>query len=277
MNLRMMEVQKKLKPELDKLHEKYKDDFSTYNREKTRLMMEHGMNPFAALGGCLLLFAQMPMIMGLYYCLQESVFFRLDPFLWIDNLAAPDMTVWWGESIPIISDPDSRHGSLSFLYLGPYLNVLPLCSVALMMYQQHKMMPPPTDEQAAQQERVKKIVMGAMAIMFYKIAAGLALYFTVSTLWGIMERQLIPKPTGKPTDDPPSGGGGGGGRSPGGAPPPAKPKGFVGRFRARLRERIEELQKQAAEQSSRQVKNNPNRPEPIRNPERRDKKKKRRK
>ena len=51
MNLRMMEIQKKLKPELDKLHEKYKDDFQTYNREKTRLMMQHGMNPFAAMGG----------------------------------------------------------------------------------------------------------------------------------------------------------------------------------------------------------------------------------
>src|SRR5262249_7841895 len=58
MNLRMMEIQKKLQPELEKLHEKYKDDFHTYNREKTRLMMQHGFNPFAMMGGCLLLFAQ---------------------------------------------------------------------------------------------------------------------------------------------------------------------------------------------------------------------------
>src|SRR5262249_47040913 len=42
MNLRMMEVQKKLQPELEKLHEKYKDDFHAYNREKTKLMMQHG-------------------------------------------------------------------------------------------------------------------------------------------------------------------------------------------------------------------------------------------
>ena len=109
-------------------------------------MMQHGVNPFAAMGGCLLLFAQMPIMMGLYYCLQESVFFRLDPFLWIDNLAAPDMTVWWSEKIPY--QRAGQHRQL-LLYLGPYLNVLPLIAVALMLYQQHKMMPPPTDEQMA--------------------------------------------------------------------------------------------------------------------------------
>jgi YidC/Oxa1 family membrane protein insertase len=279
MNLKMMEVQKKLKPELDRLHEKYKDDFQTYNREKTRLMMQHGMNPFAAMGGCLLLFAQMPIFMGLYFCLQESIFFRLEPFLWVQNLAAPDMTVWWTENVPLVSDPDNRYGGLSFLYLGPFLNILPLIAVGLMLYQQTKMMPPPTDEQMAMQQRMMKIMMGVMAIMFYKVAAGLALYFIVSTLWGIIERQFIPKPSLKPED-----GAGGGtaavlppkGGSPNGAPED-KPKGVIGRFRQRLQARLADLQRQAEEQSSRQVKNSPNRQEPIRNPDRPDRKKKRRK
>jgi YidC/Oxa1 family membrane protein insertase len=259
MNMKMMEVQKKLKPELDKLHEKYKDDFQTYNREKTRLMMQHGMNPFAAMGGCLLLFAQMPIFMGLYYCLQESIFFRLEPFLWVNNLAAPDMTVGWGEGIPLISDPDNRHGTWSFLYLGPYLNVLPLIAVGLMLYQQNKMMPPPTDEQQAAQQRMMKFMMIVVALMFYKVAAGLALYFIVSTGWGLIERQLIPKPVVKPGDDdsgsaaglPPKGG------SPNGHVAPAKAPGFLGKLRQRLQEKIEELQKRAEEQASRQHRNEP--------------------
>ncbi len=260
MNMKMMEVQKRLKPELDKLHEKYKDDYQTYNREKTRLMMQNGMNPFAAMGGCLLLFAQMPIMMGLYYCLQESIFFRLEPFLWINNLAAPDMTVWWTENVPLISDPDNRHGTFSFLYLGPYLNILPLMAVSLMLYQQHKMMPPPTDEQMATQQRMMKIMMIVVAFMFYKVAAGLALYFIISTSWGLIERQLIPKPSIVPPEDQVPAGGP---PSRNGPPEPAKPKGFVGRFRQRLQEKVEELQKKAAEQSSRQVKN-PQRQEPIR-------------
>ncbi len=269
MNMKMVEVQKKLKPELDKLHEKYKDDFRTYNQEKTRLMLKHGMNPFSAMGGCLLLFAQMPIFMGLYFCLQESVFFRLQPFLWVENLAAPDMTVWWTENVPLISDPANRSGTWSFLYLGPYLNVLPLIAVGLMLYQQNKMMPEPTDEQMAAQQRMMKIMMGVMAVLFYKVAAGLSLYFIVSTGWGIIERQFIPKPKVN-IDDVGGGDGGDGGK--GGPPQPPKPKGFLGRFKARLQARLEELQKQAAEQSSRQHRNAPpgGRPQPIRNPERRD-------
>jgi YidC/Oxa1 family membrane protein insertase len=54
----------------------------------------------------------MPVMMGLYFCLQESVFFRLQPFLWVENLAAPDMLMWWGEGIPFISTPDNI-GSIS--------------------------------------------------------------------------------------------------------------------------------------------------------------------
>jgi YidC/Oxa1 family membrane protein insertase len=263
MNLKMVEVQKRLKPELDKLHERYKDDLPTYNREKTRLMLQHGLNPFVMMGGCLLLVAQMPIIMGLYFCLQESIFFRLEPFLWVDNLAAPDMTLWWGEGIPVVSDPAARYGAFAFLYLGPFLNVLPLIAVGLMLYQQMKMMPPPTDEQAAQQRLTMKIMLGVMALFFYKVAAGLALYFIVGTIWGIIERQLIPKPKLKDEDLAAKGG------PAGGAAAPPRPKGLFGRFRQRLRERIEELQKQAEEQASRQLKN-PNRQEPFRRPDRPD-------
>ena len=96
-------------------------------------MQEHGINPSAMMGGCLLLLVQMPVFMGLYYALQESVFFRLEPFLWMPNLAAPDMLVRWGESIPWISAPDDLGG---MLYLGPYFNLLPLIAVALMLYMQ---------------------------------------------------------------------------------------------------------------------------------------------
>jgi hypothetical protein len=217
--------------------------------------------------------------MGLYYCLQESIFFRLDSFLWVQNLAAPDMTLWWSEDIPYISTP-ADIGSI--YYLGPFLNILPIIAVGLMMYQQNKMMPPPTDEQQAAQQRMMKWMMVLMAVMFYKVAAGLALYFIISTLWGIVERNLIPKPkiggddTGSPAGLPSKGG------SPNGHVEPAKPRGLFGRLREAMQKKIAELQKRAEEQSARQIRNNPDRKEPIRNPDRpppdrRDKKKRRRK
>jgi membrane protein insertase Oxa1/YidC/SpoIIIJ len=55
------------------------------------------------------------------------------------------------------------------------------------------MMPPAADEQAAQQQKIMKYVMIFMALMFYKVAAGLCIYFIASTLWGLAERQYLPK------------------------------------------------------------------------------------
>jgi len=286
MNLRMMAVQKKLAPQFEELKKKYEGDFHGYNRAKMQLMMAHGVNPAAQLGGCLLLFLQMPVMMGLYFCLQESVFFRLESFLWVENLAAPDMMVWWGEKIPMISTPDGLGG---MLYLGPYFNLLPILAVVLMIGQQLKMLPPPTDDQSRQQRMMMKIMMFIMPLMFYKFAAGLALYFIVGSIWGLVERKLIAKSAAATADTTPAGGAGFTKVTVIDAPP--KPKGMFGRFREALRERIEEAQRHADEQSRRQIINDkdspndgggqgqppPRRDNDRRDNDRRDKKKKRRK
>jgi len=281
MNMKMMEVQKKLAPQIEELKKKFPDNPHEFNRAKMQLMMANGVNPFAAMGGCLLLIAQMPVMMGLYYCLQESVFFRLESFLWVDNLAAPDMLFWWGEHIPFISTPDNLG---SFLYLGPYFNALPLIAVALMIWQQNKMMPPPTDEQMAQQQRMMKIMMIMVAVMFYKVAAGLALYFIIGTTWGLIERRFIHKPdekaggdAGETADLTPKSG------SPNGQPTSfgvvelPKPKGLLGRLREAVQKRMEEMQRQADEQSRRQIRNEKGGQPTNPSQERRDRKKKRRK
>ena len=135
----------------------------------------------------------MPIFIGLYFALGESIFFRLGKFLWIDNLAAPDMLIYWGEGIPLISDPDNQGGLLGFLYLGPYFNLLPIIAVALMIVQQIVMTPPPQDEQQAMQFKMMRYMMIVIGIMFYKIAGGLCMYIIISTLWGLAERKLLPK------------------------------------------------------------------------------------
>jgi YidC/Oxa1 family membrane protein insertase len=182
----------RLNPELKKIQEKYGDDPMRVHSEKNKLMRAHGINPAAMMGGCLPLLLQMPVFMGLYYALQESIFFRLEPATpwWIPNLAAPDMLARWGESIPWISAPESLGGTL---YLGPYFNLLPLIAVALMMYTQSKMMPKSDDPQVQMQQTMMKVMMVFMLFFFYKSAAGLAIYFIASSIWGMIERRLLPK------------------------------------------------------------------------------------
>jgi YidC/Oxa1 family membrane protein insertase len=216
-----------LAPELKKLQEKYKSDPQAKTQAVMELYRKHKIHPLAS---CLPLFLQMPIFMGLYFALQESIQFRLAPFVWIDNLAAPDMLVWWTQSIPFISDPDSMGG---VFYLGPYLNILPIIAVVFMVIQQKLMTPPATDEQQEQQQKMMRWMSIFFGVLFYKVAAGLCIYFISSSLWGLAERKLLPRkkvvpaagaePNGVLPSGPPSRGPRRGGRN-----QPKKPEGDPG-------------------------------------------------
>jgi YidC/Oxa1 family membrane protein insertase len=180
-----------LAPEIKKLKEKYKDDRQALQMAQMELYRKNG----AGFGStCWVVLLQMPVFLGLYYALQESIYFRLAPFLWIKNLAAPDMLLHWGPNIPLISMPVwlpllGQTGPL----LGSYLNLLPIFAVALMIMQQKLLTPPPADEQAEMQQKLMKYMMIFFGFMFYKVAAGLCIYFIVSSGWGLVERKLLPK------------------------------------------------------------------------------------
>jgi YidC/Oxa1 family membrane protein insertase len=188
---KMQAKMRELAPEFKQLEEKYKNDPMGLQHAKHELMMKRGINPMAMLGSCWIVLAQMPIFLGLYYALQESILFRLAPFLWIRNLAAPDMLIWWGENIPWISRPQDQ-GS-SWLFLGPFFNIFPIIWVVLQIMQQKMMMLPPTNEQEAMQQKMMKYMMVVIGVMFYKVAAGLCLYFIMSALWSLAERKLLPK------------------------------------------------------------------------------------
>ena len=89
--------------------------------------------------------------------------------------------------------PEFINNGIGIFGLGPYLNVLPLVTVALFLVTQKMSMPAPTNEQAAMQQKMMKYMTIFMGLLFYKVASGLCLYFIASSLWGIAERKLLPK------------------------------------------------------------------------------------
>lgn len=196
-----------LAPELKELQAKYGNDRQKMAQVQMELYRKNGINP---LSGCLPMLLQMPVMMGLYFALQESVFFRLAPveLTWIRNLAAPDMLLEWGDRIPWISRPSDYGG---FIYLGPFLNLLPLFAMSLMVVQQKLFMPPPTSDEMKQQQDMMMVMSVVMSVMFYRVPSGLCLYFIVSSLWGLAERQFLPKaqavsaPVAKPAASKPTG------------------------------------------------------------------------
>ena len=202
-----MAAMQALKPEMDRLKEKYKNDMQKQSQEMQELYRKHNINP---LGGCLPMFIQLPIMMGLYRSLMVDVELRQAPLIgesvrWCSNLAAPDMFFDWSTFMPgFITSGDGIFG------LGPYLNILPLVTVALFIVQQKMFTPEATNEQAAMQQKIMKYMMVFMGVLFYKVASGLCIYFITSSIWGIAERKLIPPPTvagglNAPTDSKPSG------------------------------------------------------------------------
>ncbi|HJT78240.1 MAG TPA: YidC/Oxa1 family insertase periplasmic-domain containing protein, partial [Gemmataceae bacterium] len=187
MSVRMQQLQ----PEIQKLKEKYKEDRQGLGLAQMELYRRHGVSP---MGSCWTMFIQLPIFMGLYYALQQSILFRLAPFVWIPSLSAPDMLVNWGISIPVISDPAWREGSLlSFFYLGPFLNVLPVIVAGFMYVQQKLFTPPPADEQQEAQQKMMGFMTVIFGLMFYKLASGLCLYYIASSLWSLAERKFLPR------------------------------------------------------------------------------------
>ncbi|HMO36056.1 MAG TPA: membrane protein insertase YidC, partial [Gemmatales bacterium] len=184
---KMQEQMKILRPEMEKIKKLYANDRQQLAVAQMELFKKHGMSPLASCNGCWILFLQMPVFLGLYFALRESVHLRMANFLWIDNLAMPDMLLHWGDNFL------TNITFFSFLYLGPYLHILPLISVGVMYAYQKLMAPPAMDEQQEQQIRMMNYMTLAMGLAFYWVASGLCIYFIVSSLWGMIERRFVKK------------------------------------------------------------------------------------
>ncbi|MDA1015124.1 MAG: YidC/Oxa1 family insertase periplasmic-domain containing protein [Planctomycetota bacterium] len=175
---------KELQPKIAELKKKYANDKQKLAQAQMELFAKGGANPLA---GCLPLLLQLPIFIGLYTALGRAIELRLADFLWIENLAAPDALFPFGFRIPLV-------GWETF-------NLLPIITIVLFIVQQKMFMPPPTDEQQAMQYKIMNYMMIFMGFIFYKMPAGLCVYFIASSSWGMGERKLLDRL--KPPEEPP--------------------------------------------------------------------------
>ena len=153
-----------IKPEVDEINAKYKDNPEQRSKKTMELYKRYGINP---LGGCLPLLVQMPVIYALYNVLMNAMELRKAPFaLWVRDLSSPD-TVGRVMGIPI--------------------NVLPLLMAATMFWQQKLT---PTDPRQAPMLVLMPVM---MVFFFYGLPSGLVFYWTVTNLLAIAQ-QLAMKP-----------------------------------------------------------------------------------
>ncbi len=87
-----------LKPRLENLKEKFKNDPQQQQMEQMKIYREFGVNP---LGGCLPVVLQMPIWFALYRFFPASIEFRQAPFLWADDLSSYDVFFQLPFEIPL--------------------------------------------------------------------------------------------------------------------------------------------------------------------------------
>jgi YidC/Oxa1 family membrane protein insertase len=167
---RTMKRMAKLKPEMDKLKEKYPDDPQKMNQEMMGMYRKFGVNP---LGGCLPMFAQLPIFFGFYSMLLHAVEMRGQSFLWVNDLSQPD-TVAHMFGLPI--------------------NPLPIV-MALTSFGQMAMMPNTGGDKT--QMMMIKFMPFFFLFICYNFASALALYWTTSNIFSIAQTWLsnrMPEP-----------------------------------------------------------------------------------
>ncbi|MGL6160751.1 membrane protein insertase YidC [Microbulbifer sp.] len=156
--LKSMARMRKFAPQMKKLQEQYKDNRQKLAEETMKLYRREKINP---MGGCLPILLQMPVFIGLYWMLMETVELRHAPWiLWIHDLSVKD----------------------------PYF-ILPVIMGATMWFMQ-KLNPQPTDPTQA---RIMQLMPIMMTLFFLWFPAGLVLYWIANNLISIAQTWYINK------------------------------------------------------------------------------------
>ncbi|MYC40758.1 MAG: membrane protein insertase YidC [Candidatus Dadabacteria bacterium] len=162
---------KKLKPEIDALKEKYKDDKSTQQAEMMKLYTSNNINPLSSLGGCLPLLIQLPVFIALYFALLYSIDLRHSSFLWVNDLSQPEHL---------------------FDVLGIPFRILPLLmGVSWFLSQRLTPMTAPGSETMELQMKLMQFMPIIFTVMFWGLPSGLILYWTVSNILSVGQQLYI--------------------------------------------------------------------------------------
>ena len=167
---------KVLRPDIEIINNKYKDDAVKRQQETMSLYSRAGANPMS---GCVPALLQLPIFYALFSFFPVAFVLRDKSFLWADDLSSYDSVYDLGFSIP---------------FYGDHISLFPiLASIAIFFYTQMT-----TGQQAMPQQPGMpnmKIIMYLMPLMmlffFNNYASGLSLYYFVSNLLTIILMLVI--------------------------------------------------------------------------------------
>lgn len=166
-----------LKPELDELKEKYKDDQTKFQQEQMKVYQKFGVSP---LSGCIPILFQMPFLLALFQLFPNVFALRGQSFLWAEDLSTYDAFFSWETEI---------------IGLGNHISLFTLMmtlSTLAYTYISQQIQP----QASAPGQPNMKVMSYMMPVIFFFVlndyASGLTYYYFLSNLITIGQ-QLISK------------------------------------------------------------------------------------
>ena len=148
---------------LKEIREKFKSNPQKLQMETMKLFKTHRVNPAM---GCLPVFVQIPIFLGLYFMLRTSSEMRFQSFLWIKDLSIADTVA----------------------HLGAFpINVLPIL-MGITMFIQMRLTPTPSVDNM--QQKIFMCMPFIFLIFCYQFPAALVLYWTVQNIFTILQQSL---------------------------------------------------------------------------------------
>jgi YidC/Oxa1 family membrane protein insertase len=166
-----------LRPELDAIREKYKDNKLKAQQETMALQTKAGASP---LSGCLPGLMQIPVFYALFMFFPTAFDLRQKSFLWADDLSSYDSIASLPFTIPFYGDHVSLFPILAAIAIFFYMK---MTTGAQMAHQ-----PPPQEGMPDMTKMMKYMIYFSPLLMlffFNNYASGLSLYYFISNLISI--------------------------------------------------------------------------------------------
>ena len=194
-----------LKPHLDELSKRHKDNKQALQQAQLALYKEHGINPAA---GCLPLLVQFPVLIALY-----NVFFQILNNGNMEKLISDVNTVLYHPALAITKLDLTFFGAnlgvkpSQWQTAGMWLLLIPVITAVLQWYQTKLMMSPssansklesnekkekkPEDTAAEMQKQMALITPVMFGFFAFQFPLGLSLYWNVFGLFGIIQQLQV--------------------------------------------------------------------------------------
>ena len=166
-----------LRPELDEINKKFKDNAMKKQQETMAFYRKAGANPMS---GCLPGLLQIPVFYALFMFFPSAFDLRQKSFLWAEDLSAYDSILDFGFYIPFYGDHVSLFPILAAISIFFYMKMT--------TGQQMASQPPPQEGMPDMTKMMKYMIYFAplmLMVFFNNYSSGLSLYYFISNLLSI--------------------------------------------------------------------------------------------